>query len=201
MKRVLVLITIAVTFMVSGCGSDPVRKPFTLPAVGSVVTRGVGERLLESATGVLVSDIEIQENVTIGEYLLRKGRYEYDEEDPIAVWYDGEDEDFYMRKADGQLCIEDTTICAPAKYTFKKRLDSLSEDTLQRTLLYNGKIGNVITLGYREFYSGMARPAFSNNAKYDLSESEIVGYKGARLEVINATNTKINYRVLSGFSG
>ena len=46
----------------------------------------------------------------------------------------------------------------------------------------------------------MARSAYSNNVDYDLAESTIVGYKGARLEVVKATNTELTYRVLSGFA-
>ena len=203
MKHAIALLVIAMAFALSGCGSDPVRhvQSITVPAVGSVATRGVGERLLESGRGVLVSDLELQDGVTIGKYRLPKGLYEYDDEDHETIQFDGPDEDFYMRKSDGLLCIEDTSVCAAAKYTLRKRLDSVSEDTLQQTLLYNGKIGNKITLGYREFYSDIARPAFSNTADYDLSASKVVGYKGARLEIIKATNTEITYRVLSGFSG
>ncbi len=42
----------------------------------------------------------------------------------------------------------------------------------------------------------MARPAFNNNVEYDLSESPIIGYKGAKLEVIEANNQFIKYRVI-----
>lgn len=72
-------------------------------------------------------------------------------------------------------------------------------DSLQQTLLYNGKIGNRITLAYRELQNNIARPAFSNSVEYDLSESNVIGYKGARLEIIKATNTEITYRILSDF--
>lgn len=74
-----------------------------------------------------------------------------------------------------------------------------SANHFQQTLIYSGKIGNRITIGYRESSGSMARPAFSNDVSYDLSESRIVGYKGARLEVIDATNTEITYKVLNGF--
>lgn len=203
MKRAVALALVVTTCIMSGCGSDQVREvrqPVTFPTEGSVATRGVGEQLLERATGILVPSIQLQEDAVIGKYRLAKGQYEFDEEDADAVWYDGEDEDFYMRKSDGQLCIEDAETCAPAKYTFGKMLSDVSEDSLQQTLLYNGKIGDRITLGYREFYNNLARPAFSNNVEYDLSESKIVGYKGARLEIIKATNTELTYKVLSGFT-
>ncbi|EJI85939.1 hypothetical protein AEST_10210 [Alishewanella aestuarii B11] len=46
----------------------------------------------------------------------------------------------------------------------------------------------------------MARAAFSTDVEYDLNESNIIGYAGARLEVISATNTEITYKVLKHFS-
>jgi hypothetical protein len=42
----------------------------------------------------------------------------------------------------------------------------------------------------------MARPAFSQELKYDLAQGTAIGYKGARFEVIRANNTGISYKVL-----
>ncbi len=69
-----------------------------------------------------------------------------------------------------------------------------------QSLIYSGKVGNKIKLGYREFSNNLARPAFSNDVEYDLTESTIVGYKGARIEVIEATNQYIKYQVLQSFN-
>jgi hypothetical protein len=38
----------------------------------------------------------------------------------------------------------------------------------------------------------MARPAFNNDVEYDLSESKLIGYKGAQFEVIEASNRALN---------
>ena len=46
----------------------------------------------------------------------------------------------------------------------------------------------------------MARPAFNNNVEYDLSESPIIGYKGAKLEIIEANNQFVRYRVIENFN-
>jgi hypothetical protein len=77
---------------------------------------------------------------------------------------------------------------------------SYAPSRTQKTLIYSGKIGDRITLGYREFKNDIARPAFSNDVAYDLSESTVLGYKGARLEVLKATNTEITYKVIAGFN-
>lgn len=75
-----------------------------------------------------------------------------------------------------------------------------TQDSIQRTLIYNGKVGNKINIGYREFSGSLARPQFSNSVEYDLGESKRIGYKGAILEILEATNQKIQYRVISNFN-
>jgi len=76
----------------------------------------------------------------------------------------------------------------------------LSQDSFQQTLIYSGKVGNKINIGYREFSGSIARPAFNNNVEYDLSESKIIGYKGAQIEVLEATNQYIKYKVFKNFN-
>jgi len=67
-------------------------------------------------------------------------------------------------------------------------------------LIYSGKVGNKINVAYREFSNNLARPAFNNTVQYDLDESNIIGYKGARIEVIEATNEYIKFKVLLNFN-
>jgi hypothetical protein len=40
-----------------------------------------------------------------------------------------------------------------------KKVNIASENSFQQTLIYSGKVGNKINIGYREFSSNMARPA------------------------------------------
>lgn len=84
-------------------------------------------------------------------------------------------------------------------YQFTERPFFASND-FQQTLIYSGRIGSKIKISYREFSSNMARGAFTNDAEYDLSTSNIIAYKGARLEVIEADNEKIRFKVLSNFN-
>lgn len=69
----------------------------------------------------------------------------------------------------------------------------------QQELLYVGKAGSIVKFLYREFISEQARPAFTQEAQYDLRDGVTVGFKNARIEIITATNTNITYRVLSHF--
>ena len=67
-------------------------------------------------------------------------------------------------------------------------------------MIYSGRVGDKIKAGYREFSNNLARPAFNNDVEYDLRESSVIGYKGARIEVVEATNEHIKYKVIQNFS-
>lgn len=102
-----------------------------------------------------------------------------------------------------EVCISfatGTDFCENHKQFTYKKVSVTSQDGFQQTLIYNGKVGNKINIGYREFNNDMARPAFSNNAEYDLSHSTVIRYKGAVIEVLQATNQHIKYKVISNFN-
>ena len=73
------------------------------------------------------------------------------------------------------------------------------KDNFIQELIYNGKVGNHMKFIYREFSDSVARPAFTQEVQYDISESSIVGFKNVRLEVIRATNTDIVYKLINNF--
>lgn len=74
------------------------------------------------------------------------------------------------------------------------------EKCFKQQFLFNGKVNNSLKFTYREFINDMARPAFNQDLQYDLSESNIIGFKGLRIEVLKATNVNIEYKVLSSFT-
>lgn len=71
---------------------------------------------------------------------------------------------------------------------------------LKKELIYNGKSDNTIKVIYREFIDNMARPAFTQNLNYDLSEGDIISFKGCKIKVLNAKNIGIEYKILSSFN-
>lgn len=70
----------------------------------------------------------------------------------------------------------------------------------RRDMLYGGVAKGVVTLNYREFVDDMARPAFSQALTYDLSEGDEIGFRGARIKIVRATNTTVRYVVLKPMS-
>jgi hypothetical protein len=74
-----------------------------------------------------------------------------------------------------------------------------SAPSFEQELVYNGRAGDVLKFLYREFLSDTARPPFTQEVQYDLKAGNTIGFKSARIEVIDATNTSITYRVLAHF--
>ena len=68
-------------------------------------------------------------------------------------------------------------------------------------LIYGGRAGDILKFTYREFRGGYIRNPFTQQIQYDLTEGNMVGFKEARIEVLEASNTRIKYRVLRHFEG
>lgn len=69
----------------------------------------------------------------------------------------------------------------------------------KQEFVFNGRVGDNLKFLYREYSSDFIRADFSQELQYDISESNIVGFKGLRLSILETTNTKIMYKVLSTF--
>lgn len=76
------------------------------------------------------------------------------------------------------------------------RCVSVTGDRFRKELIYGGVSQGTVSLEYREFINDMARPAFSQTLRYDLSEGRTIGFRGARFEIIDANNLGVTYRVL-----
>ncbi|MDZ7694309.1 MAG: hypothetical protein U5K69_24840 [Balneolaceae bacterium] len=68
-------------------------------------------------------------------------------------------------------------------------------------LVYQGRTGNTIKVLYREYNNDIARPAFTQVVEYDLDENGkgMIAFKGARIEVLEASSTEVKYQVIKGF--
>ena len=83
-------------------------------------------------------------------------------------------------------------------YVKKEYTDNLS-DNFSQNLIYTGKDSDIIKFSYREFYNDMARASYTIDATYDISKDNTIRFKGALIEVIDANNQYIKYKLLSGF--
>jgi len=70
----------------------------------------------------------------------------------------------------------------------------LPGEHLQKELIYLGLSQSTIVLRYREYWRGVAKPEFTLDVRYDLSQGRSIGYKDARFEIESADNTSIRFR-------
>lgn len=63
--------------------------------------------------------------------------------------------------------------------------------------IYNGKSNNTLKFIYREFIKDLARPSFTQELQYNLDEGNTVGFKNMRIEIVKASNSEIEYKILS----
>lgn len=87
----------------------------------------------------------------------------------------------------GQLEIEPTTVTDVKSPYYKQEL------------IYNGRSEDNLRFLYREYTGDHLRAPFSQEIQYDLSQTDIIGFKGARVQIIEATNFNLKYKVLKSF--
>ena len=87
----------------------------------------------------------------------------------------------------------------PSPILNRATITDIEKPNFRQELIYNGRSGDTIKILYREYTGDLLRAPFSQEVQYDLREGNTVGFKGARLEIIDATNVKIKYRVLNSF--
>lgn len=222
MKNTYAITAIVSIALLTGCTSAqinyvPQSQVFEEPNIGKVVTVPLGEHLLRQGRITKHEAIKLSNTVTIAGYpivsgTLRKSGDTRDYEDYLPMmpgmitkpWYKDTPLALRVYKDNTQACVVTIyayAVCETGDFTYLPRvtIPTVQNDTYVQTLIYSGKVGNRIRVAYREFTNDMARASYSNDAEYDLSESRIIGYKSAQLEVIEANNQQIKYRVLRHF--
>lgn len=215
MNKLLVILVVALT---TGCtsvkynGSDTFVKQVNYPEVDKVITVYVGDHLVQKGT---ISE----ENILIVHRSIDGALYDIPAKKYPQIGFDDKN-DFYSasgvvrgglsdpiqalalgKKSNSQLCVITTfggSACYEGEFDRKKQLSERG-NSFQQTLIYSGRVGDKINIGYREFSNNSARPAFNNDVEYDLSISNIIGYKGASIEVIKADNSSITYKLIKNF--
>lgn len=219
MKKILLLIAIAI---ITGCASPsynyyPPSSESNTPLLNQETTVNVGDNLLESGKYQEYDAIYIPPNTKIN-IPVSKGIHLKIGSDDNGDYYSLESQSnhninsdqltigaksLFIEKKSLNTCIiaglYNNKLCVRNPNIIKTKTKVYTLDSFQQTLIYNGKIGNKINISYREFSSGIARAAFTNNVEYDLSTSNIIAYKGSRLKVLSANNESIKYKVLSYF--
>lgn len=214
MKRLILLFAV----ILGGCttvrhnGTDTFVKEVDYPEINQEITVYVGDHMVQKGTIVEESVLVVHKHIDGAFYDIPVKSY-------TQIGYDN-NQDFFM--ADGvikgalsdpvqalslkkentkELCVITVfggSSCYEGEFEKRTRLSERG-NSFQQTLIYSGRVGDKINIGYREFSNNTARPAFNNDVEYDLSTSPIIGYKGAVIEVINADNSSITYKLIRNF--
>jgi len=218
MKRIWILMSIGFVILFSGCastkynGGASVVKNVNYPKLNNEVTAFIGDHLLEKGVVYQEKGLRVNQLIDGVAYDIPPKYYPpigYDDKylffNPTGVVRGAIFDPFEslaLQKTDKkQLCVVTVfggTACYDGDWELVEKVSERGK-SFQQTLIYSGKVGNKINISYREFSNNRARPAFNNDVEYDLSESKTIGYKGALIEVINANNSSITYRVIRNF--
>ena len=221
------LLALPLLIVLAGCVTvkdnyHPKRTETSEPPLNTVTTAYVGGNMLRKSEYSEHDALYLGKKIEIGSienYIFVPGYYLKKGEDAGSEFYvpsGGSDsgrvivgpladpfQAIRIDKKSGKFCCvstKNTEVCTNEATYEKKTRRTASSDSFQQTLIYSGKSGDIINVGYREFSHDLARPTFNNEVEYDLSESRIIGYKGARLEIIEATNESIKYKVIQNFN-
>ncbi len=213
--------------LVSACATPtynyrPPAREVSAPPIGVVSTARVGDVMVEQGRYEELDAIRLTEPVkvgAIGTYSFTPGTYakkgqnkqgEYFNESGLPgsgrVQAGALTDPFeaILLKPDGAtLCgvsVFGAAVCKDNVALTRTKVPNLTSDAFQQTLIYSGKVGDKINISYREFSGNIARPAFNNDVEYDLKESKTIGYKGALIEILEATNQSIRYIVRQNFN-
>ncbi len=79
------------------------------------------------------------------------------------------------------------------------RIEEADEGARRRELIYHGRAEGRLRFLYRETSGDGSSQTQAQTIDYDLSQSAVIGFRGARLEVLEADNTRLRYRLLAPF--
>lgn len=208
--------------MISGCttihySAESTQNHYSLPDLGQITKSYVGDHMIDQGVATTMKYLSIENTIDGAAYDIPNGSY-------IQIGHN-KGIDYFSISSQKQanvnfvaglfeppiaLSLENNKVCVttmsyqPASCydNGNARIENKtmhSGSSFKQTLIYNGSVGNKINISYREFSSGIARDAFTNNVEYDMSKSNIINYKGAVIEVKEFDNSSIKFVVKKHF--
>ncbi|EOD8959603.1 TPA: hypothetical protein ACRR3W_004176 [Providencia stuartii] len=107
-----------------------------------------------------------------------------------------------VKKESHELCVVtefNVFICSDKAKFDKVKLSNPAGNSFEEALIFNGKNGDSVNIGYRQIGSNIENQGFNNDIQYDLKKSNIISYKGAKIKVLDSSEQSITYEVLSHF--
>jgi hypothetical protein len=218
------LATVSFSLFLAGCAStfEPANTGsvgnYTRPEIGAENIARIGDVLLTQGQGYeadcIIPSFDFQNSYGLGAVTvtIESGR-------PIC---ENESEGLYIPtyqmistisydRYKGMIQITDkgdvTEFCAQLYYCFEKPSTSYLEDrrmvviddSLEQRIEYMGRRGDILDFTYAEFVNNMARQAFTREFSVDLNETKMLRFRGAGVDILDASQGELRYRVVSGF--
>lgn len=183
-------------------------KSFT-PPINTVATRSVGESLCKqniiynyNTHDVLLIDNECPKVLEMDPVLYKWTSNQwnmmcrYDKKECL-VDVTGENE-FNFKTDELDDLSELKPLACKVKYKIIPTPSRVGEMYFKYEIIYQARVGNKLRLSYREYVDDYAHPAFTQEIEYDLDQKEdmIIGFKKLRMQILNATNNEITYKIL-----
>lgn len=177
------------------------------PTIGETTTREVGEPMFEMELVARTPGIRVGRGVPVPGPLGGKVIFEVDEIPAVNTGrnptYCGPGElrpvlSFPVR--DDSICVTAAQLAKGGAVYPQVMITTVSPTNLRQQLLYQGRSGSTVRVSYREFLGDLSRPAFTQDLTFDLSTDPIIGVKGSRAEILEATNTQVTFRLIQPFA-
>ena len=227
MKKIALSLSLCLTFLLCSCVSQlkinsakGETRHWIVPELNTVAVSYIGDSLLKEGTASTSDALVLKDDYgKLGwTAFFNKGTYKFvgtaskrinHENQTVRVYQYGNP----MPGVTGTIYAQllETSDCDV--YYNTNTLPMLNKDDYSKTtvvadvndyyfeqqLIYTGTEGKIIKFTYREFADGTARPAFTIDATYDMSQDNVIRFKGAVLEIVSYNNQSIKYKVVSGF--
>lgn len=189
------------------------------PADGRILTAEVGDTVVSQGRYTTTPAIRLESDVkvgVVGENRVHTGYYVKVGEDNRSEFYQPEIGPNGGRISKAALADPvkglqvykgETKLCTVSAFNFHDcrenavftRVDRLvlAADSRQQHLVYAGRRGNLLTFGYVESANLVSRPVADGRVVHDLSVSNVVNHKGLAIEIVEATDASVRYRIIA----
>ncbi|WP_101759509.1 hypothetical protein [Oceanicoccus sp. KOV_DT_Chl] len=217
MKKLFSIIVLPL--LLQACGSNTVLplQDISKPPLNQTNTISLGEPMLMQGRGYYTDILRVGNidaygvRITAGDFCRVPGGDKYVSFNGRAVGLKnafgiviGYTNELAYDEDDNEICASGTfTLCYDTddgQYAILKNRFCEDPRSFQQIIEFNGKVSSILKFTYREFSGDRMRAPYTTDFTMDLDEGSAVNYKGARLEIIKATNQQITYKVLQNFN-
>ncbi len=210
-----------------GSFSSPKSVLIINPDVGNIAEKSLGETLIITSNKIIEKQVRISEVFTRcvidgfdANFYIKSGNLRLDRESvegkfykstqPIRLTLQGTsyqaEGGIYISKNNEQFIYQTTAsgvtriflLDPQIKVTYEDHTE-ITNESFKQEFVYLGVVKGVATFMYREFIDSVARPAFSQEVKYDLNVDKTIRFKSLELQILEATNSRIKYKVIHPF--